>query len=446
MRLSSKIGAIALVSVALLAALSDRFLAPALLLLLADFVWRRRTKARILLARTPLDLSIGVLTGMLGLTLWVTSLPQLTLPAVARTLTGLLFYFTFTSRFPRAPFRPFEASSTDPASKNSAQTTLLRDVIGKIIPLSAFGLGIAALFSVDWYDDKLTFLPVGFFQALPHLPDTVQPNVMSGALLLLVPIPLALFLFGSWLKPSRRLSISKVLYGFLGLFLILLIGLTKSRGSYLGLAAGLAVLAGLRWGWRGWLASALAAALAIAFLIYDPSIRTIVATESNSAAGTAAGRLDIWSRALYMLEDFPLTGIGMGTFTQVADTLYPFFIASPGSITHAHNLYLQVGVDLGLPGLAAWLAALMGSLWAAWRSFRATPPGNTPLRAPAAALLAAFTGLLVHGLFDAVTWGTRPAILVWGLMALAISLYQGTNPVASDLAARGEMRAAPTHA
>jgi putative inorganic carbon (HCO3(-)) transporter len=127
-----------------------------------------------------------------------------------------------------------------------------------------------------------------------------------------------------------------------------------------------------------------------------------------------------------MLEDFPLTGVGMGAYPQVADTLYPFFIYPPGKITHAHNLYLQVGVDLGLPGLAAWLAALMGAVWAAWRAFDPPlplDPTHAPEVASAAALLAAFSGLIIHGLFDAVTWGTRPAILVWVLMALAVALY-----------------------
>ncbi len=64
-----------------------------------------------------------------------------------------------------------------------------------------------------------------------------------------------------------------------------------------------------------------------------------------------------------MLQDFPFTGIGMGTFTQVADRLYPFFLYAPGTVEHAHNLFLQVGVDLGLPGLIAWLAIFMIGLF-----------------------------------------------------------------------------------
>ena len=47
------------------------------------------------------------------------------------------------------------------------------------------------------------------------------------------------------------------------------------------------------------------------------------------ASHSAWMRLEIWSRAIYMLQDFPFTGIGMGAFRQVANLLYPFFLAGP---------------------------------------------------------------------------------------------------------------------
>ena len=53
--------------------------------------------------------------------------------------------------------------------------------------------------------------------------------------------------------------------------------------------------------------------------------------------------------------------------------LYPFFLAAPDTIRHAHNLFLQIAVDLGLPGLVAWLAiwlAVTASAWGVYRSGR----------------------------------------------------------------------------
>ena len=71
-----------------------------------------------------------------------------------------------------------------------------------------------------------------------------------------------------------------------------------------------------------------------------------------------------------MLQDFPFTGIGMGSFEQVTNLLYPLFIAPGGGITHAHNLFLQVAVDLGLPGLVAWLSILILVVAVSWRVYR----------------------------------------------------------------------------
>ncbi|HEB77806.1 MAG TPA: hypothetical protein ENI90_04675, partial [Methylothermaceae bacterium] len=69
----------------------------------------------------------------------------------------------------------------------------------------------------------------------------------------------------------------------------------------------------------------------------------------------------MWTNALYALSDFVFTGIGIGTFRQVMPLLYPFVSITPDSpsFTHAHNLYLQIGLDLGLPGLIAWLALIL---------------------------------------------------------------------------------------
>ena len=67
-----------------------------------------------------------------------------------------------------------------------------------------------------------------------------------------------------------------------------------------------------------------------------------------------------------MVLDFPFTGIGMGSFTEVAESLYPFF-SSPGRVFHAHNLFLQAIVDLGIPGLIAWFAIIMIVILVSWQ-------------------------------------------------------------------------------
>jgi putative inorganic carbon (HCO3(-)) transporter len=190
----------------------------------------------------------------------------------------------------------------------------------------------------------------------------------------------------------------------------------------MGLAAAALVLIALRWRW-GWLAALLAVSGgAAAIWRFGPQQVAEIAFASK-ALGGADQRLEIWSRALYMLQDFPFTGIGMGTFRQVANLLYPFFLAGPDAeIPHAHNIFLQVGVDLGLPGLVGWSALLIVICVSAWLVYRrGRRQGDAALAGLGAGLLASQIALVVHGLTDAATWGTRPALLVWAVWGLTMA-------------------------
>ena len=189
------------------------------------------------------------------------------------------------------------------------------------------------------------FIPATITGALAHLSDAVNPNIMAGTLAMLAPLALAWLLF----VPGRlwgRILAAAALLGMAGV-----IALSQSRGAWIALACAVLLLVTLRWRW-GWLA-ALAAIAGAALVIWrigpQQAAEMVVASKALSGADQ---RIEIWSRAIYMLQDFPFTGIGMGSFRQVANLLYPFFLAGPDAeIPHAHNIFLQVGVDLDLPGL-----------------------------------------------------------------------------------------------
>jgi len=135
------------------------------------------------------------------------------------------------------------------------------------------------------------------------------------------------------------------------------------------------------------------------------------------------GRREVWSRAIYMVQDFSITGVGMGLYMNVTDLLYPFFLFATGTIEHAHNLFLQIAVDLGIIGLIAWLSALLTIIYTAWRVYRTgSVRGQPVVAALGAGLLASQVALVGHGLTDAVTWGmVRPAPLVWALWGMVVA-------------------------
>jgi len=211
--------------------------------------------------------------------------------------------------------------------------------------------------------------------------------------------------------------------------------LTQSRGGYLALAVALPLVFILRW---PRLIYGVPVLVVVAMLAINRAGLGVVLDQlsSDGTLGGWAGRIDIWTQSLNALHDFVFTGIGIGTFTLVLPLLYPLRVSIEG-YPHAHNLFLQIGVDLGLPGLIAYLALLIDlfvMLWGSLRAFRFTSPsdlqssGDDSLyRALAAGAFGGLVAMLTHGLLDAVTWGNKLAFVPWVLFALITLIHQKTS-------------------
>jgi len=124
----------------------------------------------------------------------------------------------------------------------------------------------------------------------------------------------------------------------------------------------LAVFAGRRPGRRltgGAVWAALACALAIlaanAALAIDPVLSRYSVLFEGDILGN--GRAQCWRMALPMVADYPALGSGAGTFKHVFRIYQEPSLT--GWYTFAHNDYLNLLADAGLPGLAAGVAAIV---------------------------------------------------------------------------------------
>jgi O-antigen ligase len=161
----------------------------------------------------------------------------------------------------------------------------------------------------------------------------------------------------------------------------------------------------------------LAAAAGLEFTIFgDTQSTTGESGLSPRDEQSLAGRQGIWQSALNILHDYPLTGVGMSMFRdgRVRER-YP----APGFVgdvlPHAHNEWLQVGADLGFPGLVVFVgwhvtAGLM--LFYSWRR------GDGQQKILAAGIAASLLAHGVFGLADAITLWDRFIFLYWWLLAL----------------------------
>ncbi len=144
-------------------------------------------------------------------------------------------------------------------------------------------------------------------------------------------------------------------------------------------------------------------------------------------AGNVSGRVELWSRALYGIADVPLTGMGMNTARKVLPVLYPTFLASPDfDFAHAHNQLLQAALDLGIPGLTAYLALWLISATLLVRVYRRSPERHDRMMAGGlgAGLIAQFS----FGMTDSISLGSKPAVLFWFMLALIVSLHRIALP------------------
>ncbi len=385
--------------------LSTRLLLPAVIV--SCFFWLVRWAAsRRVSLRTPADWGILTLLFMLPVTVWATAYPTTTMPQVYRLLTGVALYYAMVNW-------------------TTTQTRLHWLYVGIIG--AGLILALSGLVSVTWSTEKFSALFTPIYSHLTVLAsDPVNPNVMAGSLVILLPFSLSWLLFG-WesMRWKYRLAL-----GVASLITMIILGMTLSRGAWIAFAVVLIILALLRWR-RSWIiiaVGALAGAGVVAWLGVIPVLSLLF---SNSSLGSLDVRIEVWQRALYMIHDFPFTGIGMGNFSAVTDAVYPIFMATPGSIPHAHNLFLQVAVDLGIPGLVAWLGIFLIIGFVSWKIFRRGKfLGDVFLMGLGAALLCSQAALAVHGLTDAVTWGmVRSAPIVWVIWGLAAACWNFTGGI-----------------
>jgi len=252
------------------------------------------------------------------------------------------------------------------------------------------------------------------------LGETINPNILANALLAVIPFAAAFALRGSavgkgwlkWLFAAAALLMAAVIY------------LSESRGALLALAVVLPMLLVLRFPRLLWLAPLVVIGAAILIMISGPTLLDAL-TEASGGSATSgfAERVELWQRGLYAIQDFPITGIGLGTYGTVVPLLYPFLIIPPNTfLPDAHNLPIQVGVDLGIPGLVTWLAMLFCLFVMMAQVLRKT---SDPMRwALAAAVTASFVGYLVAGIFAATNWGVKPAFLPWLVGAVGVLVYR----------------------
>lgn len=233
------------------------------------------------------------------------------------------------------------------------------------------------------------------------------PNPLAAYIEFTIPVFLVFALLGFQRRLRERIGIDFWVISILTSgFGVLTLGLTQSRGGMIGMAAALAMVFFIL-PRRIQLISVLAGVVLVGGFILTPIGQSQLdrfegVFEDNGALvrtehGGTWGRASLWQAGIEMIQDKPFTGIGPGEYDYHYREYVPEWIdRSPRG--QAHNGWLQMGAQAGIPGIFAfmvWLIASVVALVGAAR--RATDEIGHLLAWGALAVMLAFT---LHSLVD----------------------------------------------
>lgn len=205
--------------------------------------------------------------------------------------------------------------------------------------------------------------------------------------------------------------------------------LSFSRGAWLGLVISLAILAVLYD--RRLLVAGMVLVLAAPYVLPPVLVERFVSSFSLEDSSNSY-RLFIWRGAWALARAYLWTGTGLGADTFVYT--YPEYMIIQTPAPHAHSNYLEVLVELGVPGLAALLWFLLTWTWEVCRGVRRFTDA-TALRV---GIVAAVAGHLLHGLVEYTWYSPRIALVFWTLLGLGVgTAVRARRPVAPTEAVGG---------
>ncbi|MBN1547835.1 MAG: O-antigen ligase family protein [Syntrophaceae bacterium] len=136
-----------------------------------------------------------------------------------------------------------------------------------------------------------------------------------------------------------------------------------------------------------------------------------------------SGRLLWWSRARNILAEEPATGIGIGAFYRVSP-LYNSQLSHSRTQENAHNYYVQLATELGIPALLLFMGVLIFTFKAGFRALARSDSTGTGVVAGLLVGLGAylFTLFTNHSLIL-----SNQQFLFWSIIAFITTSYHASG-------------------
>lgn len=203
--------------------------------------------------------------------------------------------------------------------------------------------------------------------------------------------------FFFFLAQTEKIPWVKRLFGVLFVLAIPTIFFTYSRGALIGLVAVMGMML-LRGRQRLVLIPVVLLGTSVAVLFAPQTWKDRMnPSKDNMLDKSAQGRINAWKFAVHLVEDYPITGGGFGTFTN---KLFAIYAPDPLEVHGAHSVYFGILGEHGIPGLLLFLSLIGASLYSLhevqrWAKFH----GDEVAASYAQMYRFSLVGFLTSGLF-----------------------------------------------
>ncbi|MDO4530365.1 MAG: murein biosynthesis integral membrane protein MurJ [Bacillota bacterium] len=231
-----------------------------------------------------------------------------------------------------------------------------------------------------------------------------NPNVLGEYLILVGSLAAGLM----W---KMRNWVGKIYYT--GCFGMICLGLaaTGSRGAMLGLlfSAGLFVL----FAEKRLIPLGIVVLMMLPFIL-PASLWARLASSITMSDSSSLYRMSIYSASFDMIGHYWQTGIGIGAFSQ----LYPLFSLEAANAYHAHNLFLQEFIELGIVGFSILVLLVLFFFQKLYSAMAVVPKR---FRFLLGAVFGGFGGLLLQGLTDHLWFDYKMVLFFWCFIGLGMA-------------------------
>lgn len=143
---------------------------------------------------------------------------------------------------------------------------------------------------------------------------------------------------------------------------------------------------------------------------------------ARSAADPASGRQFLWKRALELIVQHPLLGVGPQHFAHFGEIVY---IGA-----HPHDWLFQIAAEWGIPALLCLVTILLLGARALVRAAATTAPADCAQQDIATALIVAIAAIVVDGLFSGVLVMPQSQMAIALVVGVAMGWVRSLQPAA----------------